>query len=103
MNITAGFAKITIPLRADQVDFSTVLAPEPGLQPDVTLHIDASGVPLKVTFRGKNSHKSLQALVPGAFVVIQGKLGPGGEVLEVGITLQMPKLTSEPTPDVAAA
>ena len=101
MNITAGFAKITIPLRADQVDFSAVLAPEPGPQPDVTLQIDASGVPLKVTFRGKNFRKSLKALVPGAFVVIQGKLGPNGEILEAGIALQMPKPASEPTPDAA--
>lgn len=96
MKIAAGSAKITVPLKADEVDFASVLVPEPKTQPDVTLRIDAGGVPLRVTFKGKNFRKSMKALTPGVFVVIQGKLGPGGEILEAGIVLQPPK--SAPVP-----
>lgn len=97
MKIAAGSAKITVPLKADEVDFASVLVPEPKTQPDVTLRIDAGGVPLRVTFKGKNFRKSMKALTPGVFVVIQGKLGPGGEILEAGIVLQPPKATPAPT------
>ena len=102
MKIAAGSAKITIPLKSDEVDFASVLVPEPKSQPDVTLRIDAGGVPLKVTFKGKNFRKSMKALTPGVFVVIQGKLGPGGEVLEAGIALQPPKAAPAPTAAPAA-
>jgi len=74
MRIAAGLSKITVPLKADEVDFASVLVPEPQSQPDVTLRIDAGGVPLKVTFKGKNFRKSVKAITPGCFVVIQGKL-----------------------------
>lgn len=94
MKIAAGLSKITVPLKADEVDFASVLVPEPGTQPDVTLRIDAGGVPLKVTFKGKNFRKSMKAITPGCFVVIQGKLGPGGNILEAGIMLQPPKPVS---------
>jgi hypothetical protein len=91
MKIAAGLAKVSVPLKADEVDFSSVLVPEPKTQPDVTLRIDAGGVALKVTFKGKNFRKSVKAIIPGCFVVIQGKLGPGGNILEAGIVLQPPK------------
>ncbi len=91
MKIAAGLSKITVPLKADEVDFASVLVPEPQSQPDVTLRIDAGGVLLKVTFKGKNFRKSMKAITPGCFVVIQGKLGPGGNILEAGIVLQPPK------------
>lgn len=94
MKIAAGLSKITVPLKADEVDFASLLVPEPGTQPDVTLRIDAGGVPLKVTFKGKNFRKSMKAITPGCFVVIQGKLGPGGNILEAGIMLQPPKPAS---------
>ena len=93
MKIVSSFAKITVALKADEVDFASVLVPEPQPQPDVTLRIDAGGVPLKVTFKGKNFRKSVKAIASGVFVVIQGKLGPGGTILEAGIVLQPPKLT----------
>ena len=96
MKIAAGPAKVTVPLKADEVDFASVLVPEPKTQPDVTLRIDAGGVPLRVTFKGKNFRKSMKALTPGVFVVIQGKLGPGGEILEAGIVLQPPKSALAP-------
>ena len=96
MKIAAGLSKITVPLKADEVDFASVLVPEPNTQPDVTLRIDAGGVPLKVTFKGKNFRKSMKAITPGCFVVIQGKLGPGGNILEAGIVLQPPKPTAAP-------
>ena len=92
MKIAAGLAKVTVPLKADDVDFLSVLVPEPQPQPDVTLRIDAGGVPLKVTFKGKNFRKSVKSITRGTFVVIQGKLGPGGNILEAGIVLQPPKL-----------
>ena len=98
MKIVAGPSKITVPLKADEVDFASVLVPEPKPQPDVTLRIDAAGVPLKVTFKGKNFRKSVKAITPGCFVVIQGKLGPGGNILEAGIVLQPPKPTAAPAP-----
>jgi hypothetical protein len=91
MKIAAGLAKVSVPLKADEVDFSSVLVPEPKPQPDVTLRIDAGGVPLKVTFKGKNFRKSMKAVIPGCFVVIQGRLAPGGEILDPGIVLQPPK------------
>jgi len=91
MKIAASFAKVSVPLKADEVDFSAVLVPEPNTQPDVTLRIDAGGVLLKVTFKGKNFRKSMKAVIPGCFVVIQGRLGPGGNILEAGIVLQPPK------------
>ena len=99
MKIATNFAKITVPLKADEVDFASVLVSEPQTQPDVTLRIDAGGVPLKVTFKGKNFRKSVKAIAPGVFVVIQGKLGPGGTILEAGIVLQPPK----PAPASAGA
>ena len=106
MKIAAGLAKISVPLKADEVDFSSVLVPEPKPQPDVTLRIDAGGVPLKVTFKGKNFRKSMKAVIPGCFVVIQGRLAPGGEIIDPGIVLQPPKptpaLTSTPAPAEAA-
>lgn len=91
MRIAAGLAKVSVPLKADEVDFSAVLVPEPSTQPDVTLRIDAGGVLLKVTFKGKNFRKSMKAVTPGCFVVIQGKLGPGGNILDPGIVLQPAK------------
>jgi len=91
MKIAAGLAKVSVPLKADEVDFSSVLVPEPKTQPDVTLRIDAGGVPFKVTFKGKNFRKSMKAIIPGCFVVIQGRLGPGGNILEASIVLQPPK------------
>ena len=97
MKIAAGLAKITVSLKADEVDFASVLVPEPKPQPDVTLRIDAGGVPLKVTFRGKNFRKSVKAIAPGMFVVIQGKFSPGGNILEAGIVLQPPKLEQAAT------
>lgn len=96
MKIATNLAKITVPLKADEVDFASVLVPEPQAQPDVTLRIDAGGVPLKATFKGKNFRKSVKAITPGVFVIIQGKLGPGGNILEAGIVLQPPKPTSVP-------
>ena len=99
MKIAAGLAKISVPLKADEVDFSSVLVPEPKTQPDVTLRIDAGGVPLKVTFKGKNFRRILKGVIPGCFVVIQGRLAPGGEILEAGIVLQPPK----PAPTLAPA
>ena len=98
MKIAAGLSKITVPLKADEIDFASVLVPEPGTQPDVTLRIDAGGVPLKVTFKGKNFRKSVKAIVPGCFVVIQGKLGPGGNILDAGIVFQPPKPTAVSAP-----
>ncbi len=98
MKIAAGLSKITVPLKADEVDFASVLVPEPNTQPDVTLRIDAGGVPLKVTFKGKNFRKSVKAITPGCFVVIQGKLGPGGNILEAGIVLQPGKAAAVPAP-----
>ncbi len=105
MKIAASLAKVSVPLKADEVDFSPVLVlvPEPRPQPDVTLRIDAGGVPLKVTFKGKNFRKSVKAITPGCFVVIQGRLGPGGEILEAGIVLQPPKPVSAPTLEPAPA
>ena len=99
MKIAASLAKVSVPLKADEVDFSSVLVPEPKPQPDVTLRIDAGGVPLKVTFKGKNFRKSMKGIIPGCFVVIQGRLAPGGEILEAGIVLQPPK----PAPTLAPA
>ncbi len=99
MKIAASLAKVSVPLKADEVDFSSVLVPEPKTQPDVTLRIDAGGVPLKVTFKGKNFRKSMKAVTPGCFVVIQGRLAPGGEILEAGIVLQPAK----PVPALALA
>ena len=99
MKIAAGLAKVSVPLKADEVDFSSVLVPEPKPQPDVTLRIDAGGVLLKVTFKGKNFRKSMKGIIPGCFVVIQGRLAPGGEILEAGIVLQPPK----PAPALAPA
>lgn len=55
-----------------------------------------------MTFKGKNFRKSMKALTPGVFVVIQGKLGPGGEILEAGIVLQPPKASPAPAPVPAA-
>ena len=101
MKIATGLAKVSVPLKADEVDFSSVLVPEPKPQPDVTLRIDAGGVPLKVTFKGKNFRKSMKAVVPGCFVVIQGRLAPGGEIIDPGIVLQPPKLA--PAPALAPA
>ena len=98
MKIATGLAKVTVPLRSDEVDLASALVPEPQPQPDVTLRIDAGGVPLRVTFKGKNFRKSVKAITPGVFVVIQGKLGPGGEVLEAGIILQPSKPASTPAP-----
>ena len=98
MEIAAGLSKITVPLKADEVDFASVLVPEPKPQPDVTLRIDAGGVRLKVTFKGKNFRKSVKAITPGCFVVIQGKLGPGGNILEAGIVLQPSRATPVSTP-----
>ena len=103
MKIAAGPSKITVPLKADEVDFASVLVPEPKPQPDVTLRIDAGGVPLKVTFKGKNFRKSMKAVIPGCFVVIQGKLGPGGNILEAGIVLQPPKPAPAPALEPAPA
>ena len=73
MKIAAGLAKISVPLKADEVDFSSVLVPEPKPQPDVTLRIDAGGVPLKVTFKGKNFRKSMKAVIPGCFCMLSKK------------------------------
>lgn len=94
MKIAAGLAKVSVPLKADEVDFASLLVPEPNTQPDVTLRIDAGGVPLKVTFKGKNFRKSMKGIIPGCFVVIQGKLAPGGNILEAGIMFQPPKPAS---------
>ncbi len=91
MKIATGLAKVTVPLKSDEVDFASALVPEPQPQPDVTLRIDAGGVSLRVTFKGKNFRKSVKAITPGMFVVIQGKLGSGGELLEAGIILQPSK------------
>ena len=106
MKIAASLAKVSVPLKENEVDFSSVLVPEPKPQPDVTLRIDAGGVPLKVTFKGKNFRKSVKTVIPGCFVVIQGRLGQGGEILEPGITIQPPKpaptLAPEPAPAEAA-
>lgn len=98
MKIATGLAKVTVPLKSDEVDFASALVPEPKPQPDVTLRIDAGGVPLRVTFKGKSFRKSVKAITPGMFVVIQGKLGSDGEVLEAGIILQPLKLTPPPVP-----
>ena len=99
MKIAASLAKVSVPLKADEVDFSSVLVPEPKPQPDVTLQIDAGGVPLKVTFKGKNFRKSMKGIISGCFVVIQGRLAPGGEIIDPGIVLQPPK----PAPALAPA
>jgi len=72
-------------------------------QPDVTLRIDAGGVPLKVTFKGKNFRKSMKAVIPGCFVVIQGRLASGGEIIDPGIVLQPPKPVPAPAPAPAEA
>ncbi len=103
MKIAAGLSKITVPLKADEVDFASVLVPEPQSQPDVTLRIDAGGVPLKVTFKGKNFRKSVKMITQGCFVVIQGKLGPGGNILEAGIVLQPAKAAAVSAPAEAGA
>ena len=103
MKIAAGLAKVSVPLKESEVDFSAVLVPEPKPQPDVTLRIDAGGVPLKVTYKGKNFRKSVKAITPGCFVVIQGRLGPGGEILEPGIAVQPPKPAPAPAPTLAPA
>jgi len=34
-----------------------------------------------VTLKGKSFRKSVKAITSGCFVVIQGKLGPGGNIL----------------------
>lgn len=77
-------AKTSVPLKADEVGFLSILVLVPKPQPDVTLRIDAGGVLLRATFKGKNSRKSMKAVISGCFVVIQGRFAPGGEIIDPG-------------------
>ena len=91
-----GATRVSVSLKGDELDFSPLLAPDGKPQPDVTLRIEAKGVTLNASFRGKNFRKVVKGIPPGSYVIVQGKLGPNNTVLEAGIAIQLPK--EEPAP-----
>jgi len=102
-----GATRVSVSLKGDELDFGPLLAPDGKPQPDVTLKIEAKGVTLSASFRGKNFRKVVKAIPPGSYVIVQGKLGVNNTVLEAGIAIQFPKeelaASAEPNGAMAAS
>lgn len=101
--IEIGHPKISIstPVSALPLDF---FIPEPAQQPPVTLMLIAQdGVPLSVTISGKSFRRCIKAIVAngamgeGQFVLVQGRLAPGGVIKDSGISY-VPKPISSQEP-----
>ena len=89
----------TIEVRAFKVTIAmdAALLPTDCIAPDgqpalpVTLAFQSGGMTLSTTFNGKSYKKAMKGVVPGAFAVIQGKLGSDNTLSECGLTIQPPK------------
>lgn len=95
-NATARSVKISVSI-ADG-DFPTAAIPPKGVpgaaKSRVLLRVSTpDGIKLTAEPGAKTLQRALDAAqaAPGGFWVIQGKLGPGGTMLEAGVVYQPPK------------
>jgi len=79
--------KVTIAIMADKLPTDCI---PPDGQPivPIPLAFQCGEITMTGTMNGKSYKKAMKGAVPGAMVVIQGKLGPGNEILECGMAIQ---------------
>jgi len=82
--------KVIIPVPVE--DLPTDCLPPPGekILP-IELEFRHGDVTLKATISGRSYKKAMKKFVPGAFVMIQGKLGADNTLVQCGLTVQVPK------------
>ncbi len=83
--------KVTIPVMAEELP-TDCIPPEGQKVEPIKLTFRCDDIILNATLNGKSYKKAMKKSEPGSFAVIQGKLGPGNEIVECGITIQPPKL-----------
>ncbi len=82
--------KVTIALDAALLP-TDCIAPDGQPTPPIPMIFQCGDIALTATFPGKNYKKAMKGVVPGAFAVIQGKLGSDNTLSECGLTIQPPK------------
>ena len=83
--------KVTIALDAVMLP-TDCIAPDGQPAPPIPMVFQCGDLALTATFPGKNYKKAMKGVVPGAFAVIQGKLGSDNTLSECGLTIQPPKV-----------
>ncbi len=86
--------KITIPIQADSLP-TDCIPPDGKPVVPVPISFKCGDIIMTATLNGKSYKKAMKGVVPGAMAVIQGKLGPGNEILECGMAIQPPKPPTE--------
>ena len=86
--------KVTIAMDAVMLP-TDCIAPDGQPTPPIPMIFQCGDITLTATFPGKNYKKAMKGVVPGAFAVIQGKLGSDNTMSECGLTIQPPKAAAE--------
>ena len=85
--------KVTIPIQATEIPMELV-PPDGKPAGVVNITFQCGDIAMAASFNGKSFKKQMKKVEPGAFAVIQGKLGPGNQLLECGLVIQPPKPTA---------
>ncbi len=86
--------KVTIPIQAEELP-TDCIAPDGQKAEPIKMTFKSGDIALVATLNGKSYKKQMKKVEPGAFAVIQGKLGANNEMIECGITIQPPKQKAE--------
>ena len=82
--------KITIPILASELP-TTCIPPEGQKVLPIKITLKCGDITMSATLNGKSYKKAVSNAQPGSMAIIQGRLGPGNEILDAGITIMPPK------------